>query len=651
MKTKRFLSLVLAALMLFSLAACGSTPVSSQEAPAEKQTEAQAPAETAAQPVSVSASELSDIDAQLKLIHENMDKLQQPAGELPWFYAVTDLDHDGSLEFIAASQHPTDRSTNLKIWEVSADRKALTECSVQKDEEESFPDIMTDSVDTFHVTSDDTWNYLFYDNIVLSDTDVYTSKSAFHMKDNVISYEAFAVEHTVIEDGTRKTTHTDAEGNDITPEEYNASGVRAFEGAERRNTSFEWLTAEGAKDIIRLTDSYAVFMGVKKATEKFPVPKPAALQDPEATATPAPSAAPTPAPTPVPQPRYLEITKNPTSENKKVGGTALFVACANVFDNLAWTMVSPYGQEYTASQFAYMYANAPVSGYASTTLSIGNVALDMNGWGAYCTFYYQGQTARTSTAYLYVTEDKPAPPSEGHFDGNVYDWNYSYVSIWSNQGFSALVDWNKVILYGDIYSGAPATCYWSGNRNNILECYIQGSEPKPEPTYGSMSGYAHEGGGGYAIDLANGVQVYVDGWKCKVTGNFYDGCYCNVYYTDYPSSENIYQVDIYGDMGLIIPDQGGWAGSHYYDSMPREEEQDVPDQGGWAGSQYYNNEPGYVEQGTYGYETGNTVGDGYATHTSYNADGSTYEAIWCPDCGSEVSLAMENCPNCGRHFA
>ena len=181
MKTKRFLSFVLATLMLFSLVACGSTPAASQNAPAEKQNEAQTPAETAAQPVSVSASELSDIDAQLKLIHENMDKLQQPAGELPWFYTVTDLDHDGSLEFIAASQHPTDRSTNLKLWEVSADRKALTECSVQKDEEESFPDIMTDSVDTFHVTADDTWNYLFYDNIVLSDTDVYTSKSAFHM--------------------------------------------------------------------------------------------------------------------------------------------------------------------------------------------------------------------------------------------------------------------------------------------------------------------------------------------------------------------------------------------------------------------------------------------------------------------------------------
>ena len=127
MKTNRLLALALAALMLFSLAACGSAPASSQTAPAKAETQdAAAPAETAAQPVSVSASALSDIDTQLKLIHENMDKLQQPVGELPWFYAVTDLDLDGSLEFIAASQHPADRSTNLKLWTVSKDRSAYS---------------------------------------------------------------------------------------------------------------------------------------------------------------------------------------------------------------------------------------------------------------------------------------------------------------------------------------------------------------------------------------------------------------------------------------------------------------------------------------------------------------------------------------------
>ena len=28
-----------------------------------------------------------------------------------------------------------------------------------------------------------------------------------------------------------------------------------------------------------------------------------------------------------------------------------------------------------------------------------------------------------------------------------------------------------------------------------------------------------------------------------------------VYYTDYPSTDNIYQVDIWGNQGMIIPDE------------------------------------------------------------------------------------------------
>ena len=557
MKSRHFLALSLAVVMLFSLAACGSAPASAQNESEKAQTETQAPtsalAETQAAapaPVVAAPSELSDIDTQLKLIHDNMDKLQQPVGELPWFYVVTDLDHDGSLEFIAASQHPSDRSTNLKLWEVSTDRKALTECKVQKDEEESFPDIMTDSVDTFHVTATDTWNYLFYDNIVLSDTEIYTSKSAFRMKDGVMSYEAFAIEHTLVENGTRHISYTNPDGDDISQAEYSSAGILAFDGAERSNTSFEWLTAEDAKSLTRLTDSYAVFMGVKKATENFPVPKPAALQAPEATpaptATAAPAATPVPTPVPVEQPMYLMITKNPTNENRKVGGTALFVACANVFDSLKWVMVDPHGLEYDPAQISN------VSGYYSTTLSVGNLTSDFNGWGAYCTFFYRGQTARTSTAYIYIQNPAPTPvpvPDGGVYYGSVADWNYSTVSIQIDNTTVVALPWDICSVSGEIYYGAPATAYWNGTTTkglNFTYCEIKGSEPEPVPQYGSMSGYAHEGGGGFAINLANGTEVFVDAWNCNVSGEFYDGCSCVVYYIGSPTSSNIYQADIYG---------------------------------------------------------------------------------------------------------
>lgn len=614
MKKKSILSLLLAAAMLFSLTVCT--------------------------PLAAFADE-PDIDAQLGLIFSKLDTLKQPDGAQTWYYTVTDLNHNGQVEFIAATQHPQDRSTNLKIWEVSKDGSSLIEDSLAKDPDESFPDIITDSSDTYHDVAGDAWYYMFYDNVVLSENEVYTSKSAYRLKDGVMAYMAYAIEHTVVENGARSVSHTDANGMPISPEQYNAAGVNAFSACERSNTSFDWFRAGDAQNLSRLADSYAVFTGRKAPTESFPVPKPAALTAPTATQAPMPTAAPvyTPTPTAAPAPVYLSVTKNPTNENKTEGQTALFVSCANAFESLNWTLVAPNGGEYSVQSFRNVFPRATVSGEYSTTLSISNVEKDMNSWGAYCTFYYQGQTARTSTAYVYVSEKQNKTAPSGTYSGKVTDWSYNTVTVQVEGKVSVAVPYGLCDIEGDLYYGAPASVLWDGA--NVTYCYIRGDIPTPQPTYGSMSGTAYEGGGGYAINLSNGSQVYVDGWLCNVSGYFYDGCSCVVYYTGYPSADNIYSVDIYGSSYS----QGGWAGSQYYNN------EYAYDQGGWAGSNYYDYEPQYHYDGEYAYDTGNyvpSVSDGYLpTHASYNYDGSTYEAVWCPYCGAEVSLAMERCPVCG----
>ena len=547
----------------------------------------------------------TDIDNQLSYIFSQVSSLKQNDGNT-WYYTVTDLDHDGSLEFIAASQHPEDRSTNLKVWEVGADRNSLTECTLAKDPEESFPDILTDVADTFHNTTTDTWDYLFYDNVVITPADVYTSKSAYHLKDGVISYEAFAVEHTLLIGGARNVTHTDANGVAIAPEQYNAAGVDAFAGCERSSTNFQWLTAAKLDDQMSLNDAYSVFSGLKAPTEIFPVPKPEALQAPTATPmpTPAATAAPVPAaPAPV-QAVYLTITKNPTNENRSEGGTALFVSCANAFESLTWTMVSPDGGEYSVASFRNIFG-ANVTGESSTTLSIANVTTAMNGWGAYCTFYYKGQTARTTTAFMYITAKKNNSAPSGAYSASVTDWNYSSVTLWVANTVSCTVPWGKCDVDGDLYVGAPASVSWNGS--DVTYVYISGSKTPAAPVYGSMSGTAYEGGGGFSIYLSNGTSVYVDGWKCNVSGYFYEGATCVVYYENSPSASNIYSVDIYGssyprravdldDLPYTTYDErirnqwieehgGGWAGANYYDN-------EYGDDGGWAGANYYENEYG-----------------------------------------------------------
>ena len=152
---------------------------------------------------------------QLQLIASQIDSLKQTNTENPWYYTVTDLDHNGRLEFVAASQHPHDRSTNLKIWSVSKDGTSLEACRLDKAEDESFPDIMTDTVDTYHVKDTDTWYYMVYDNVVISDYEVYTVKTAVNLKNGTVGYDAYAVEHTVAENGTKNVTHTDTNGISI----------------------------------------------------------------------------------------------------------------------------------------------------------------------------------------------------------------------------------------------------------------------------------------------------------------------------------------------------------------------------------------------------------------------------------------------------
>ena len=48
----------------------------------------------------------------------------------------------------------------------------------------------------------------------------------------------------------------------------------------------------------------------------------------------------------------------------------------------------------------------------------------------------------------------------------------------------------------------------------------------------------------------DGTEVFADAWICNVSGNFYNGAPCTVYYTGSPSTNTVYQVDIYGSYDI-----------------------------------------------------------------------------------------------------
>ena len=224
---------------------------------------------------------------QLKLIASNFKQLKQDDSSFEWKYAVTDLDHDGQLELVAAAMHPEDRSTNFKVFELSEKLDHFVSCNVKLEEGESFPDILSDNADAYYNAEKDTWSYLFFDKVILSEDEVYTSKCAVTLKDEAVSYESFAFEHAERIDGVYHVTYMDPDGLPISPESYNAAGVNAFIDCEKSNVNFDWVDVDKF-DQKSASDSYAIFNGEKEPEKILPViptPSPAPSPAPSASGT------------------------------------------------------------------------------------------------------------------------------------------------------------------------------------------------------------------------------------------------------------------------------------------------------------------------------------------------------------------------------
>ena len=334
---------------------------------------------------------------QLDLITSKLDELLQADEQNTWYYCVMDLDHNGRMEFFAADQHPADRSTNLKVWEVNAESTDMTECVIEIEADESFPDLITNAADTYHDYNTDRWSYMFYDNVVLSPAEVYTVRCSVTMRDGVIGQRAYAIEHSELVDSYRYVSHMDPDGNPISVDQYNAAGAAEFNEAGRSTTHFDWFTSAEAKTPGRLETSFKVFANMKPAPDRSPIIPPPVMQHDELEPL-FGNAGETDA-------LYMMITKNPTSEKKKVGQSLTFATSANVYDSCYWTFVDPNGNEFDLDYFAAHFVHSEVDGYYEPTLTIWNLDEYMDGWGAYCTYSFKGQTAVTSTAWMTV---KPA---------------------------------------------------------------------------------------------------------------------------------------------------------------------------------------------------------------------------------------------------
>ena len=435
----------------------------------------------------------SDIDKQLELIFKNINLLCQETdvNEL-WSYTVTDLDHNGSLELIAAIQKGAEMYTYAKIWEVGKDLDSFIECDMGVGEGEPFVDIICESADTYYDKATNTWYYMFSEDYGNSSTEFYAVKCSVSLKDDYVSPAAYAMEHVMVNNGLHIVEYTDLSGNSITLEEYNAAGADQFKDFEKSGTNFGWFHATEITSVSTLTESYEIFKGGRE---------PSKVQEGNN------SIIIVPAPNPTSNPYgFLSITKHPTSEYHKAGETALFVAYAQNYTKSEWSFVSPNGENFTVPEMRNMFGTS-ISGEYGTTLSVSNLNEGLSGWGVFCTFYGNNQSARSSTAYLHVTSKPvpipspvptygpvPGPLPSGTMSGTVSDFSDSKVIISLSNGSTVRIYRSICSISGNLGVGASCTVYYEGwlpDSSNIYYADIQGfwlgglkeEDPEIDPVY------------------------------------------------------------------------------------------------------------------------------------------------------------------------
>ena len=446
MKVKRIISFILTAIFTLILCAAAS-----------------------AEPVKADA-QLAE--QQITYFSSNLSAFQQNGTEGKWYYAVTDLDHNGMLELIAVATDEAGNSKALRAWTFSSESQEAVSCSVVFPEGMANPGITTETAKAVYDAATDRWTYFFSTDLVLGEQDVYSFRCTLALQNIDLAYEVLPTEHRQILNGIPAVSYLDQSGTVIGSDSTGGFSTDEMKGASGEDVHFYWIDSSSVINFTVLSDSYLVFIGDKKGSEipaaaggtasvyntspaytpapiytQAPVYTPVYTPEPtlsnDAThdpmyddlfasgqapvwttpvpANPAQPSQPTPylnrdplygqvngpssyyVPTPAPTQHIdLYVTRNPTDENRKVGSTANFVANANIRDSLHWTFVSPGGSSYSAQEFAGMFPNSPLSGLYEGVLSVSNVTEDMNGWGAYCTFFYEDQVANSGTGYIWI---------------------------------------------------------------------------------------------------------------------------------------------------------------------------------------------------------------------------------------------------------
>lgn len=265
---KKQASLIMAALIAGSICACNKeTPKDKGITDNIKTTEEKETEETTGKSEPLPSTSLntedntpSETDPQIDLIEVKKDVWFVPSDDhTTYYYAVTDMDHNGKLEIICASMQGAGYFTSATFFEVNDAGDDLVECSLPNDDFEGFlfPDIITDGpIDVY--TDGSQYTYIFDDTVVVNSDSSTLYTNTVSLKNTYINIYIIAGK-TTGSDGS--VTYNDFV-KDIEESEYQAIIDEPVKGQTKSTCYFGWVPTTNTNDLNSLLKgSYQAFIG------------------------------------------------------------------------------------------------------------------------------------------------------------------------------------------------------------------------------------------------------------------------------------------------------------------------------------------------------------------------------------------------------
>lgn len=202
-------------------------------------------AETLYAPTASAAHMTLSFEDQRHILEENRSLWAFGKGDdaPDWYYAFTDLDHNGLLEVISASTQGTGIFTFAHFYEVLPDGsgvKALYHADMEIEGPDDWPEIIQNSLPCYYDRSADRYYYVCSNDIRDGAAHSMSRLAALCLKDGVAEWEYLASVDVQWTEAGEQRTYMDGAGNPISEQDYNSAIERRFAGMEQTEMKLNW---------------------------------------------------------------------------------------------------------------------------------------------------------------------------------------------------------------------------------------------------------------------------------------------------------------------------------------------------------------------------------------------------------------------------